>query len=149
MHRDIGGDVHPLAVVAPRERGQTIAEAALVLPALLVLVLGCLQCVILAYGAATARFAAFCAVRSCAVAPELTRQSSAASSVSRVLGKVPAVTPVSVLVRETPLPLRGAGLAARRMTCTVVARVPRVLPVLFPGMTTVRASCALPMEPVL
>ena len=127
--------------------GQTIVEAALVLPMVLVLLLGSMQCVLLAYGAALARFAAFAALRASATAASGARPATARAAAFKVLSGVPAVTMLDVATGEVPLPLRGASLAAPRMTCTVVARVPRLVPLRLSFLSTVRASAAMPMEP--
>jgi hypothetical protein len=124
-----------------------MAEAALVMPLLLLILLGILQAVILAYGAATVRYAAFAALRAAAVSPAPQRGTVARSAAAAILSAVPAVRLVAVVTQETPLPLRGAALVTPRMTCRIVARVPRIMPLSITPLTTVQASAAMPMEP--
>jgi len=140
--------VHSLAIVGRRSRGQTLAEAALTIPLVIILILGIMQVSLLAYGAMMARFAAFAGLRAAAVAPGMAVEEVAGDTVAEVLSGIPGLTLLKVSIIETPIPMLDSVYTGRRFTLTVRVRVPRVIPSrgIIP-LDTASVSCAMPMEP--
>lgn len=134
------------------ERGQTIAELAVVLPFLTFAILGIIQIGLMGYGSLAARYAAFVGARAGAVAGPLARPLAAQTAVEEIVSRVPGVRLVAADLNRTVLSLHvvkaspGADVAQERMTMTVRVSVPRLLP--RPWPVRVMASCAIPMEPV-
>jgi len=125
-----------------------MAEAALALPLVVILVLGILQVSLLSYGAMMARFAVFSALRSVATARGADIQPLAAAAARRIISSAPGLVMAGAVLREAAIPLRGAAMSARRCTLTILVRVPRVIPsrrIIL--LDTVSASASMPMEP--
>ncbi len=128
------------------EAGQTVAELALVLPIVTLLVLGLLQLGLLGYASVMARYAAFTGVRASAIYDYWWGERAAQSAVAGTLAHVPGVRLVSVSLSHTPLPLRDVAAPWQpRRTCRVRVSIPRLLPAPYPRVA--EASCALLLEP--
>jgi hypothetical protein len=127
-----------------------MAETALVLPVLFLLVLGTIQVALLGYGTLMARYAAFVSIRRASVLPADRRESAARSVAGALLAGAPAVRFTGASFRQAVLPLRGvAGSGSmERWTLTVRARVPRLVP--FPrslDLSTVAGTASMAGEP--
>lgn len=133
---------------AGRQAGQVLAEAALTLPLVLILILGTMQVALLTYGVIVARFAVFSGLRASATVAGVNPEPAGIQTASRIISSAPGLTLVWASMKQVPLPLRGVALATRRLTLTVLVKVPRVIPSrrLMP-LDTVSASGAMPMEP--
>jgi hypothetical protein len=107
-----------------------------------------MQVALLAYGSIIGRFAVFSALRASATATGSAIEQVAINAAGKIVSSAPGLSMAGAACRETPLPLRGAVLAARRLTLTILVKVPRVIPSrrLIP-LDTVCASGAMPMEP--
>ena len=127
------------------ERGQSLAELALAVPVLLVLVLGSLQLGLLAYAAALGRFAAFAALRSVAAIHVPDRQPAAVAAARAILERAPGLRLLELTLHPVPLPLRGVAMTAGRLRCALKISTPRLLP--WRRLGIVEARAVLPMEP--
>ena len=126
-----------------KERGQSAAELALILPLRAFLACGILQLVLLFYGGMTARFAAWAALRSAAVAESGARDAAAAGSAVATIGAAPGVRLLAVTVEEAG----PGGAGTERLACAVRVGVPRLVPLPMDVVATAGGRCALPMEP--
>src|SRR5207247_10863545 len=102
-----------------RDRGQALAEFALVAPLLVVLAGGLLQLGWLAWGAGVARTAAARGLRAAAVAEPAAARAGVARLVALQAAVAPGILPVAVVVIPWP---------PRRLALAVTVRVPRLVP---------------------
>lgn len=133
-----------LAVVARRrsQRGQAIAEAAIILPALLLFSLAVLQAGFLGYAAVIARHAAFRGARAAVVATPRERAGAGRTAALLAAARAPGLMPVSVSVRSLA---RSRDLPFPVVEARVTVLSPRLVWGFGPPIA--RGACRLPVEP--
>ncbi len=124
------------------QRGQALAEAALVLPVLLLFTLAVLQAGWLGYAAVVARHAAYRGARAASVAGARDRVGAGRTAALASVAASPGVFPagVSVAMRRRAGDLPGDAVEAR-----VSVAVPRLLP--GPWSPVARGTSRMPVEP--
>lgn len=119
-----------------------IAEAALVLPALLLFTLAVLQAGFLGYAAAVARYAAHRGARAAAVAPAAKRTSAGRTAALLAVAAAPGLVPASVVVQTRE---HETGMPVPVIEARVKVGAPGLL--LLSRWSTVGGTCRLPVEP--
>ncbi len=132
-------------MVRRRESGQVLAEVAVVLPALTLLILGSLQAGLLGYAAIVAREAAFRGLRAAAVAAPAKRDQVAKFEAAVAVATAPGLSLAGVVVRESVARFPRAAANVRRLELVVRVGAPRLVPARIAWVAEGRAI--LPMEP--
>jgi hypothetical protein len=137
--------VAPVAVVAARERGQVIAEFAIVLPAVTLLILGSIQAGLLGYASLVARHAAFRGLRAAMVAKPLERDRAAKLAAALTVAAAPGLSLARIEVHEPLYRFPGGAVPVRRLAVCVRVGAPRLVPLRYAWAA--EAQAVLPMEP--
>jgi hypothetical protein len=125
-----------------RVRGQAIAEAAIVLPALLLLSLAVLQAGLAGYAVLVARHAAHAGARAAVVGPAGDRARAARAAAFSAVAAAPGLLPAGAEI--TPRE-RGANREPPTIEVRMRVLAPRIVPLWW--WPVVSAACRLPLEP--